>query len=97
MSDMELARKAHAAFAAGWEKLCLTCQQGFNSLGCPRCWWMLREPDSSGIAYGLTPQQAYQWVCIQLGATRTKGNEARWLAVRDALDKAITESDQLPI
>lgn len=88
-----LARVAQEAFANGWERVCLSCNQPFNGDACPRCWPAKMDGTDDGLAWGLSPKHVYQWVCIRLGATRTPGDERRWMAVREALTVAITNSD----
>jgi hypothetical protein len=91
---MKLASLMKETFDAGYDRLCLLCKRGFNGDACPHegCWppSLERQAQNSGIIYGLTSVDVYAWVCMKLGATRPSDKaEALWLAVRDALDKAV--------
>lgn len=89
----DLARRLREHFANGWERVCLSCNQPFNGDACPRCWPPKMDGTDDGLAWGLSPKHVYQWVCIRLEATRTPDDERRWMAVREALTVAITDSD----
>lgn len=88
----ELAQQGHAARVAGFESLCLKCRQGHHGDACPRCWPpKMDDCDMQAIAY-LRPADIYGWICQRLGALPERNPDFwRWLAVRDALDKAIRE------